>query len=97
MFSGGNLGADPIVKKLGITNNVITPLSFSDQTNLSLTINPNTGSIMGTYVEAHGTTNSIQGAIFQNSSFSAGYFFGGNTNGVNANTNESGLFMLYGE
>ena len=93
VFSGGNLGANAVVKKVGITNNVITPISLSDQANLSLTINTNTGAITGSYRELNKpihSINSIQGAIFQNGSYSTGYFFG-------SNTNESGLFMLFGE
>jgi hypothetical protein len=88
VLSGGDLGADPVVKKVGITNNVISVISPSG-TSLSLNIVTNTGMIQGWYIDTKGFSNNIESAIFQNNVLSTGYFIG-------VNTNQSGLFMLYG-
>jgi hypothetical protein len=88
MLSGGDLGASPVVKKLGITNNIISVLPSKD-TSLSLNINTNSGLIEGWYIDTKGYSNNIESAIFQNDAFSAGYFIG-------VNTNQCGLFMLFG-
>jgi hypothetical protein len=88
VLSGGNLGANPVVKKMGVTNNVISVISPTDHS-VSLTITPGTGVVQGTYVN-HGQTNNLEGLIFQNEGLVGGYFYG-------AVTNECGSFMLYGE
>ena len=88
LLSGGNLGADPVVKRMGITNNVISVVSSKDHS-ISLTLAPSTGLITGWYVEPNGISNNIEGVIIQNCGYSTGYFFG-------ANTNQSGSFLLYG-
>jgi hypothetical protein len=88
MLSGGDLGADPVVKKVAITNNIISVVPSSDQS-ISLNINTNSGLIQGWYIDTKGYSNNIQSAIFQNDAFSSGYFIG-------VNTNQSGLFMLFG-
>jgi hypothetical protein len=89
VLSGGDLGANPVVKKMGITNNIISVVSSKDKS-ISLSITPGSGVITGWYVEPNGNSNNIEGEIFQNGVYSTGYFFG-------VNTNQSGLFMLYGE
>lgn len=91
MLSGADLGANPVVAKVGITNNVITTISTPNITapNISLTITPGTGLIQGTYVDPKGFNNTIEGVIFQNDAFASGFFTG-------ANTNQCGMFMLYG-
>jgi hypothetical protein len=88
MLSGGDLGADPVVKKMGITNNVISVVSTSDHS-VNVSIIPNTGMIQGWYLDTKGFSNNIEGVIFQNGAFASGYFIG-------VNTNQSGLFMLFG-
>lgn len=88
VLSGGNLGANPVVKKMGVTNNVISVVSPTDHS-VSLTITPGTGVVQGTYVN-HGQTNNLEGLIFQNEGLVGGYFYG-------VVTNECGSFMLYGE
>ena len=88
LLSGGNLGANPVVTKVGITNNIITVISPQTRL-LSLSIVTNTGLIQGQYIDSKNITNNLQGAIFQNDAVATGYFMG-------VNTNESGLFMLFG-
>ena len=88
LLSGGDLGANPVVKKVGITNNIISLVSTRD-TSVSLTISTNTGTIQGWYIDPKGQSNNIAGAIFQNSALATGYFTG-------VTTNQSGLFMLFG-
>jgi hypothetical protein len=89
MLSGGDLGADPAVMKLGITNNVITVISAKDKPLVNLSITPSTGLVQGWYLDPKGFSNNIEGAIMQNGAYSSGYFIG-------VNTNQSGLFMLFG-
>jgi hypothetical protein len=87
-LSGGDLGDSPLVKKMGITNNIISVVSSKDHS-VSLNIITNTGMIQGWFIDPKGFTNNIEGAIMQNGAFSTGYFYG-------VNTNQSGLFMLFG-
>jgi len=87
-LSGGDLGANPVVKKVGITNNIISLVSSKDKS-LSLYLVPNTGVVAGWYIDPQGYSNNIEGAIFQNNGLSTGYFTG-------VTTNQTGLFMLLG-
>jgi hypothetical protein len=97
VLSGGDLGADPVVKKVIISDNVITAFALKDRPNLSLIIDQSAGTISGSYLEANGTTvNTIQGVILQNSAYASGYFIGAKSNGEGSTTNECGLFQLYG-
>ncbi len=89
MLSGGDLGANPVVQKVGITNNIISVVPSRDASSISLSIVPSTGMIQGWYIDPKGFSNNIEGAILQNGAFSSGYFSG-------VNTNQSGLFMLFG-
>ena len=88
LLSGGDLGANPVVKKVGITNNIISLVSSKDKS-VSLNIITNTGMINGWYIDPKGFSNNIEGAIFQNAPLSTGYFSG-------VNTNQVGLFLLIG-
>jgi len=87
LLSGADLGDNPVVTKVGITNNIITVPAKNHS--LSLNINTNTGMVQGWYLDGLGYSNNIEGAIIQNGASSAGYF-----NGVT--TNQAGLFELFG-
>jgi len=89
LLSGGDLGANPVVKKVGITNNIISLVSSADKSKVGLNIITNTGMINGWYIDPKGFSNNIEGAIFQNAPLSTGYFSG-------VTTNQVGLFLLIG-
>ena len=86
ILSGGNL-TTPITNAVTISGNVIT-VDPAATNGLNLTINRSTGEVLGTFVGANHTTNSIFSVILQDTTNVVdGYFLG---------TSQGGSFTLFG-